>query len=120
MLPPRRRREILPKEFRREWPRHRKFVRSHRCVVPGCRQEPVVFAHIRSAANSGTALKPHDGFGLSLCVPHHAEQHRIGQGRFEVRHGIDLLQLADEFRRKSPDADMKESWRGQDDENRNR
>ena len=40
------------------------------------------FAHLRSAANAGTGLIPHDIFGVSLCRPHHDEQHRLGAEAF--------------------------------------
>lgn len=94
---------------RREWPRHRKFVRSHGCCVPGCEAGPVVFARVRSAENSGVALKPGDWNGISLCDAHHRIQYSIGQPEFEKRHGIDMAALADAFTRASPDAAMKAS-----------
>lgn len=93
----------------REWLRHRKFVRSHGCCVLGCMGTPIEFAHVRSAANSGTALKPHDAFGISLCSFHHGQQHRIGQPAFQSLYGLDLAKLAAEFTRRSPDIAMRES-----------
>lgn len=92
---------------KRMWLRHRKFVRSHACCVPGCPAIEVQFAHIRSAANSGTGLKPHDCYGVPLCFNHHQEQHQIGQGTFEDRHGIDLDVIAGEMVRRSPDFAMR-------------
>ncbi len=68
-----------------------------------------MFAHFRSAANSGTGIKPHDAFGISLCDGHHKEQHQIGQPAFERKYGIDMMALALEFTRRSPDVDMRES-----------
>lgn len=94
------------------WPRHRRFVRSHACCVPGCFGQPIEFAHYRTAANSGTGLKPHDRFGVSLCSPHHREQHVIGQAEFQRYHQIDMAALAEEFLRRSPDKAMKESLNG--------
>lgn len=95
---------------KREWPRHRAFVRRFGCSVPLCDTgAPIEFAHIRSAANAGTGLKPHDAFGVSLCSEHHREQHQIGQAEFERRYQIDLGKLAAEFVRASPDTAMKES-----------
>jgi hypothetical protein len=93
------------------WPRHRRFVRSFGCSVPGCAHydEPIEFAHVRSAANSGVGVKPHDCFGLSLCRFHHREQHQIGQKAFAEKHEIDLFQMAAEFTRKSPDKAMRDS-----------
>lgn len=42
---------------RREWPKHRAFLRRHHCVVPECIAEPIEVSHIRTAANAGTGLK---------------------------------------------------------------
>lgn len=92
----------------RIWPRHRKFVRSHGCCVPDCPNTDIEFAHIRSAANSGTGLKPHDAFGISLCARHHKMQHEIGQPAFERKFGIDMNKLAAAFVKASPDVAMRE------------
>lgn len=86
----------------RKYPRHERWVRSHSCSVPGCSGSPIEFAHIRSAANSGMGIKP-AGVGISLCSDHHREQHSIGQRAFEKLHNMDLLALASEFIRQSPD-----------------
>lgn len=111
MLPNRRKRPKLGVQapLRKIWPRHRRWVRSHDCCVPGCDAADVEFAHLRSAANSGTGQKPHDAFGVSLCRPHHDEQHRLGVGAFNRKYRIDLWALAAEFARRSPDAEMR-SW----------
>jgi hypothetical protein len=93
------------------WPRHRRWVKSHGCCVPGCRAPSVDFAHLRSAANAGTGQRPHDIFGVSLCRLHHDEQHRIGAEAFGDRYGIDLWALAAEFARRSPDGQMRASLR---------
>lgn len=111
-LPPKREkiRSGIARAPAREWPRHRKFVRSFACSVPLCDTGAMVqFAHVRSAANSGVAIKPHDAFGISLCADHHAEQHQIGQPAFERKYSIDLSALAREFVRASPDRAMKDS-----------
>jgi hypothetical protein len=94
---------------KREWPRHRKFVRSFGCCVPGCEDGPIEFAHVRSAANAGTSLRPHDAFAISLCTSHHREQHNIGQPAFERKYGIDMSALAASFVKASPDSAMRES-----------
>ena len=112
-LPARRKRpptgiERAPK---REWPRHRAFVRRHGCCVNGCQSTDIEFAHLRSAANSGTGLKPADWFGVSLCAQHHDEAHSIGHDSFAAKHGIDLWKMAAEFARLSPDLLMKEEMR---------
>lgn len=107
----------LPSRFKRPkpsrealvWPRHRRFVRSHACCVPNCQGQPIEFAHYRNAANSGTGLKPHDRFGISLCQKHHREQHVIGQAEFMRRAQIDMAALAEAFYARSPDKAMKDS-----------
>lgn len=109
---PRRRspqRSGILREPKREWPRHRKFVRGHSCCVAGCQDGPIEFAHVRSAANAGTGLRPHDAFGIALCHYHHARQHAIGQPAFEREYAINMAALALEFTKRSPDTAMKEA-----------
>lgn len=96
----------------REWPRHRKFVRSHCCAVPGCDQGPIECAHVRAPGTAGgTGIKPADWWTISLCHEHHAEQHQIGHQAFDRRHGIDSVKLAREFAAASPDTAMKEAMK---------
>ncbi len=109
MLPKKRQkpRSGIERSPKREWPRHRKFVRSFVCAVPGCGQ-PSVCAHLRTAANAGTGLKPGDWETVPLCHEHHAEQ----EGRtasFCKKYGVDLWAVAEELARKSPDAAMRKA-----------
>ena len=90
---------------------HQEWIRGLACIVPGCRRSPCQFCHVRSAANSGTGLKPHDSFGVPMCEAHHMEQHRIGQQAFQKRHHIDLFLTAAARFRNSPDTKMKEVLR---------
>lgn len=86
---------------------HCNFVRSHECVVPGCDRRPIEVAHVRSGSDAGLGRKPSDYFTVSMCggpMGHHSEQHRIGEGPFERKHGIDLHALAAEFAAASPKA----------------
>lgn len=108
-LPPKRTapRSGIERALKREWPRHRKFVRSHACCIAGCEGGQIEFAHVRSAENAGTGIKPGDWNGISLCHYHHARQHAIGQPQFEREYGIDLAALAAAFTRASPDTVMK-------------
>jgi hypothetical protein len=109
---PRRRQQArsgILREPKREYPRHRRFVRSFGCCVPNCDGGPIVFAHVRSAANAGTGLRPADWNGISLCDACHREQHQIGQPAFERKHGIDMAALAAAFSCASPDRAMKEA-----------
>jgi len=109
MLPSRLKRPKLGVHLppRKVWPRHRRWVRSHGCCVPGCEAASVEFAHLRCCVNAGMGQKPHDLFGVSLCCHHHDEQHRLGVDAFNRKYGIDLWALAAEFARRSPDAEMR-------------
>ena len=91
------------------WPRHRRWVRTHGCCVPGCMAQNIDFAHLRSVRNAGTGQMPHDIFGVSLCRHHHHEQHRLGARAFSRKYQIDLWALAAEFARRSPDWQMRAS-----------
>lgn len=108
-LPPKRQkpRSGIQRAPKREWPRHRRFVRSRICCVPNCDIGAVIdFAHVKTRGAGG-----HDCYGVSLCRIHHAEQHAIGVDTFQRKYGIDLWALAAEFTRLSPDQAMKESLR---------
>jgi hypothetical protein len=109
-IPPKRQRERsgIERAPKREWPRHRKFVRSHSCCVPGCSSLGVPdVAHLRGINNCGTSLKPHDWFTVPLCRHHHLEQEPIGPDAFGDRHGIDLWEIADKLVQRSPDNKMR-------------
>lgn len=62
---------------------------------------PIEVAHINRASNGGMSRKASDAFTVSLCRDHHAESHR-GEKTFEKKHGLNLMQLAEEFFRASP------------------
>jgi hypothetical protein len=111
MLPPKLKRAKMGLRVSppRIWSKHRRWVKSHGCCALGCPAARVEFAHLRSAANAGTALKPHDMFGISLCRTHHDEQHRIGAAAFGRKYQVDLWALAAEFARRSPDWEMRAS-----------
>ena len=96
----------LPLEHRKSTARtcaaHRAWVRRHRCSVPGCKRLPIECAHVRRGTDGGLGLKPSDKWTISLCQFHHLEQHEIGESAFEARHDLNLLQLAEEFTKRSP------------------
>lgn len=91
----------------RIWPRHRRFVKSHCCCVPGCPALLVDPAHLRSVVNDGTGLKPFDWYLVPLCRHHHDEEEACGPDAFGDRHGIDLWAIAAELVRRSPDGRMR-------------
>lgn len=76
---------------------HLKWVRSHRCIVPGCQNTDIEAAHVRTGTNGGTGMKPGDDWTVSLCVNHHALLHRWGEPFCERHFGINLKALAQEF-----------------------
>lgn len=80
---------------------HRDWVRGHFCSVPGCQLMPIEVAHVNRATHRGIGMKASDAFTVSLCREHHAESHR-GEKTFEAKHGIRLMNLAEEFYRASP------------------
>lgn len=80
---------------------HRDWVRGHHCSVPGCQLMPIEVAHVNRSSTRGVGQKSSDAFTVSLCREHHAESHR-GEKSFEVKYGIRLLKLAEEFYRASP------------------
>lgn len=111
MLPKRREpvRSGISRSPKREWPRHRKFVRSHECCASNgiyC-TDPIEFAHVRTGTDGGMAQKPSDWWGISLCHMHHQRQHQMGETHFAAAYGIDMKKLAAEFARHSPDEKMK-------------
>ncbi len=83
---------MLPKTERLRSPRHLAYVRSLPCSVPGCSRGDIQAHHVRKGA--GTALKPADAHTAPLCMTHHSEGHSVGWRTFEVRHGIDLSDIA--------------------------
>lgn len=97
-------------EIKREWPRHRRFVRKHACCACGTSSR-IVFAHLRIGHTAGKDQKPFDWLGISLCWDCHEVQHRVGHKSFDAANGIDSLKLAAEFVQASPDAAMREYMR---------
>jgi hypothetical protein len=97
---------MLPTVF----PRHRRYVKSFGCSVPGCQGRPIHFAHQRTAANSGKGTKPHDAFGIGYCAEHHSEAHAQGEGHMRKEYGIERWQLAAYFVRNSPDSQLRKSF----------
>lgn len=80
---------------------HRDWVRGHHCSVPGCQLMPIEVAHVNRASTRGMGEKSSDAFTVSLCREHHAESHR-GDKTFERKHGVNLIDLAEQFYRRSP------------------
>ena len=74
---------------------------------------PIEVAHVSRSFSGGMGEKSSDAMTVSLCREHHAESHR-GEKTFSAKHGIDLMQLAKEFYRKSPHRQkLDDPWRFQ-------
>ena len=68
------------------------WIRSLPCCVPACETGLVIVAaHARSRGAGG-----HADSLVSMCAPHHREQHD-GIKTFEAKYGINLLALAAEL-----------------------
>lgn len=107
MLPPKKPKQRMGlRDEVREYPGHRKWVRTFSCSVPGCMEGPIESAHVRrgvpAAEAGGTGLKPHDKWCISLCAEHHREQHAIGEASFAAKYHVDLIARARAFQRASP------------------
>jgi hypothetical protein len=70
--------------------RHLAWIRSQPCCVPGCGLQPVEAHHVRTAANSGTGLKPSDWDTVPLCHIHHFALHARGRASFEAKYRVSL------------------------------
>ena len=84
-------------------PSHRQWVRGHECVVQNadCLGR-IEAAHVRAGTDCGLGVKPSDIFVIALCSWHHRQQHNIGEKQFQFRHKINMLEIAEEFARRSP------------------
>jgi len=97
-------------EKMRRHPKHLQWIRGFMCCVPGCDNRDIQAAHVSWGYPEGTPewqkaagkIKAHDKFTVSLCLYHHAEQHKLGYGSFNVKYGLYLPALAQEFAVKSP------------------
>ena len=100
----------------RVYPRHRKWLRSHECVVTlsdcnvAC-SSVVEVSHIRTAANSGTGLKPRDSDAVPMCSLHHRNYHDYGHETWQRVYGLDLAKLAAEFASRTPDEKLREAMK---------
>lgn len=101
MLPARKVKQSGKKDEGKRSPGHRKFVRDHACSACGS-TTAVECAHVRTGTDGGMGHKPSDRWTISLCRECHSEQHQIGEGPFERRHGINMKELAAAFLKASP------------------
>lgn len=98
------------------FPAHRKWVRGHVCIVPGCDRSDIECCHVRKGlpadtpnwARGGTARKPMDAFTFPACSCHHAQQHSIGEDTFASLHNIKPLAEALALAASSPVQEVRE------------
>lgn len=96
---------------KREWPKHRKWVRGHKCLVLPCGNRDIECAHVRAGTDGGTALKPSDWWCVPLCDFHHNLQHQIGEPLFERTYGLDLKAEARKLAERSTDLEMRKAMK---------
>jgi hypothetical protein len=82
--------------------KHLRWVRSLKCSVPGCKDRGVVAHHVRNGTGGGTSIKPGDEWAIPLCQDHHHAGHTVGWQTFELRHSIDLREIAKWLAKVSP------------------
>ena len=107
-LPPRIKHESGKKNAGKRSPAHRAWVRGHACSACGS-LSAIECAHVREGTDGGVGMKPSDRWCISLCRDCHSEQHRIGEGPFERKHGINMKELAAAFLKASPHRQKLES-----------
>lgn len=86
-----------PKKTRTRIPAHCAHVEGLACAVSGRKAwmaGMVVAAHVRSGTDAGMGRKPSDWWTLPLYWDEHLAQHEIGERPFELRHGIDMKEIA--------------------------
>jgi len=109
-------------EVRRVFEGHRAFLRRHQCVIVGCSTgSPIEVAHLRTAANSGTGLKPSDDSAVPMCAIHHHDSHARGHATVAAENGMtleQLFQIAALFARLTPDKALRAFLRERAEENR--
>lgn len=69
---------------------HLAWIRRQPCCVPECARLPAEAHHVRTAANSGTGMKPSDYDTVPLCHYHHLIYHHRGRQTFEQICHVDL------------------------------
>lgn len=117
MLPRKRvrKRSGIKRSPEREWPKHERFIRSLSCILSEGWEHVCIgkvrCCHYRSAANSGTGIKPPAWYTFPACDQAHGEQHRIGQIAFEKKYAISLEKIALGLAKISPDLEMKKAMK---------
>lgn len=84
--------------------KHRAWVRSHACILWERKEcdGRIDCAHVKTGNGATSRSKASDSKCLPLCRAHHEIQTRIGEGRFELKFGIDMNAIADKFASISP------------------
>lgn len=68
----------------------RQWIKTLSCYINGCLNRDINPAHIRTAANSGTGIKPDDKYLIPLCRTHHQYQHNHGYTDLLKLNGLNL------------------------------
>ena len=97
---------------KREWPKHRQWVRGHECLVSGCMNRDIEAAHVRTGGTGGgTGIKPSDWWCVPLCSEHHKLQHSVGEREFERMYQIDLKAEARKLADRSTVVEMRKAMK---------
>jgi hypothetical protein len=84
---------MLPKTERLRAPRHVVFVRSLRCLVPGCCGDEIHAHNIRKG--TPFTMHPLERGCVPVCLEHREEGLSGGWRDFEIRYGLRLFDIAD-------------------------
>lgn len=105
----------------REWPRHRKFIRSLECVCARINVHQgmggvecsgrIECCHLRLGSHAPMGAKPHDWLTFPACEAHHRNSHVIGEYSFQKIYRLDLRAIALGLARRSPDLEMRKALR---------
>jgi hypothetical protein len=96
---------------------HRAYVKRHACALCGYSGPEIEFMHLRTAANSGTGIKPGDQFGIPGCRDCHRDCHQRGHDTVAREHGTTLeklFALAAHFAKTTTDKALIEALREQE------
>lgn len=90
---------------------YRQWVRSLRCLIPGCWSREIEAAH---ASVKGKGLKHDDFYCVPICRMHHSEQHALGILSFQSKYNIDLKVEAETLWQRSPWCSEIRDWMKED------
>lgn len=90
----------------RRFPSHLAWLRKRPCLLAGkagheC-EGRIEAAHVDHAGGKGMSLKVADFHAVPLCGTSHAALHSAGAKTWQMRHGVNLLDAAQQYAKASP------------------